>query len=606
MNISTWFNRKVIIACVIGGLIVATVAFILIRSNGSAIPENVDILTMSGDKAYLEDLSLPGTLVFPNTLELSFSSNGEVGSVHVSEGDSVEKGRVLATLDDVTVASLEEKVAIARSDVNKAIEALDAATEEFNSTPLEKVTLDNNIVAANKTLKSAEEHLIDYQMDYEKDLAFAQKTYSDAKLTLKTAEELLEDFQRTYQSSLAKARKAKITAETTLDNAIEKLEYYDSDQAHLIADANKTLATKEAVLESAKEDLDNFEVDFEESVADAFLVKTTAQTALTVAEDNMYDFRRDPVRDPEPGVVVDAKAEAAVIAAYEEALTNFQQSEDELAELENNKDLDKQKLDTAVSVAEVEFADAEKLLKDLMDSVDQALDLDTRQSAVEVARATLAQAEIDLQKELDGPDTVNLNVLESNVANAKSKLAAADQDLAREMLGADAVELETREIAVAVAREKLNDLMDGPDGFDVAVKTATLKSKEAILEDAISNLDGANVLAPFDGIISIVNVDVDDKVTNDSLVLEIVDPNVVEVHSIIDASDIDMVNEGKSVSIKIGSDGMKLSARVSYVDESARTERGVVTHPVVMTLDSSDDAVIPVTLSSVTVHIEAD
>ena len=439
MNISTWFSRKVIIACVVGGLIVATVAFILIRSNGSAVPENVDILTMSGDKSYLEDLSRPGTLVFPNTLELSFSSNGEVGSVHVSEGDSVEKGRVLATLDDVTVASLEEKVAIARSDVNKAIEALDSATEEFNSTPLEKVTLDNNIVAANKTLKSAEEHLIDYQMDYEKDLAFAQKTYSDAKLTLKTAEELLEDFQRTYQSSLAKARKAKITAETTLDNAIEKLEYYDSDQAHLIADANKTLATKEAVLESAKEDLDNFEVDFEESVADAFLVKTTAQTALTVAEDNMYDFRRDPVRDPEPGVVVDAKAEAAVIAAYEEALTNFQQSEDELAELENNKDLDKQKLDTAVSVTEVEFADAEKLLKDLMDSVDQALDLDTRQSAVEVARATLAQAEIDLQKELDGPDTVNLNVLESNVADAKSKLSVADQELAREMLGADAV-----------------------------------------------------------------------------------------------------------------------------------------------------------------------
>ncbi|GIS82787.1 MAG: hypothetical protein CM1200mP15_14190 [Dehalococcoidia bacterium] len=51
---------------------------------------------------------------------------------------------------------------------------------------------------------------------------------------------------------------------------------------------------------------------------------------------------------------------------------------------------------------------------------------------------------------------------------------------------------------------------------------------------------------------------------------------------------------------------MKLSARVSYVDESARTERGVVTHPVVMTLDDSDDAVIPVTLSSVTVNIEAD
>ena len=361
MNISTWFNKKVIIACVVGALMVATVAFILIRSNCSVPPENSDNLSTSGDQAYLEDLSLPGSLVFPNTLELSFSSNGEVGSVNVSEGDSVETGSILATLDDVTVASLEEKVAIARSDVNKAIEALDKATQKFSATPLEQATLDNKIVAAKKTLKSAEENLIDYQMDYGKDLAVSQKSYSDAQSALKTAEELLEDFQRTYQSSLAKARKAKISAETTLDNAIEKLEYYDSDQAHLIADANKTLATKEAVLESATEDLDNFEVDFDESVADAVLAKTTAQTALDVADDNLLSFHLNPVYDPEPGIVVDAKARAAVVAAYDEALTNFQQSEDELAELENNKDLDKQKLETAVSVAEVEFGDAEKL-----------------------------------------------------------------------------------------------------------------------------------------------------------------------------------------------------------------------------------------------------
>ena len=81
--------------------------------------------------------------MFPNTLELSFSSNGEVGSVNVSEGDSVETGSILVTLDDVTLTSLEEKVAIARSDVNKAIEALDKATEKFSATPLEQATLDN-------------------------------------------------------------------------------------------------------------------------------------------------------------------------------------------------------------------------------------------------------------------------------------------------------------------------------------------------------------------------------------------------------------------------------------------------------------------------------
>ena len=605
MNILTKVNRKVIISSVAAVLIVLIVAFIFTRSAGPAML-NSDGPGVADSKVDVEDLSLSGNLVFPNTWELSFSSEGEVGSVNVSEADRVSKGDILATLDNVTMAGLEENVAIARFDVNKALEALDQATEQFSETPLEEAILKDKIVAAEKILKSSQEKLADYQIDYDKDLSVAQKAYSDAQSALKTAEELLQDFQRTYQSSLAKSRKAKIDAETTLDNAIEKLEYYDSDQAHLIADANKVLATKEAVLESVREDLDNFEVDFDESVADALLAKTAAQTALDLAEDNLIDFRLHPVYDPEPGIVVDAKAKAAVVAAYEEALTNFQQSEDTLTALENNKELDKQKLDTAVSVAEVEFEDAEKALKDLMDAVDQALDLDSRQSAVEVARATLAQAEIDLQKELEGPDKIDLSVLESNVASAKSKLVKAEQELAREKVGPDSVELGMRETAVILAQEKLNDLIDGPDSFDVEVKAAALKSKEAILDDAISDLAGARVIAPFDGIISIVNVDVDDKVTSNSLILEIVDPNVVEVHSIIDASQIDMVRVGAPVSVRIGSEDADLPGSISHVDELARTERGVVSHPIVITLDDMDNVVAPVALTSVSVLINAN
>ncbi|MBO55188.1 MAG: hypothetical protein CL886_05940, partial [Dehalococcoidia bacterium] len=100
MNILTKVNRKVIIASVAAVLIVAIVAFIFTRSAGPAMLDS-DVPGVADSKFDVEDLLLSGNLVFPNTLELSFSSEGEVGSVNVSEADRVSKGDILATLDNV-------------------------------------------------------------------------------------------------------------------------------------------------------------------------------------------------------------------------------------------------------------------------------------------------------------------------------------------------------------------------------------------------------------------------------------------------------------------------------------------------------------------------
>jgi multidrug efflux pump subunit AcrA (membrane-fusion protein) len=566
--------------------------------------------TLSNQTSFVQKpgtIGVNGVLVFPNTKELSFETSGTVGEVVISRGDAVLQGQVLVRLDDVSVSELEEKLAKARLNVNDAQKALDKAREDFKITPLEGTSLQDNIAKAAKTLQTAQDNLNDFQVDYEKDLSSAQKSKSDAESTLSGSVESLEDYQRTYEATLATATNSKVDAELALDNALENLEYQSSDQDHLIADARKDVATKQSVLEANQENLDNFDADFDESLANAVLAKTSSQTAFDIADNNLLVFRLNPTRDPAEGIIVDADAKAVMEAAYEEALTNLQQKEDELSELENDRDLEKEATETKVSVASVELADANNVLANLLDLVDQKLDIEKRQAAVEVARATLSQAKIDWQDEVDGPDAIKLSTLEAAVGDSKAKLAQKIKVLEREKMGPDSVELELREKAVSLAQEKLNDLMDGPDPYNVGVKRSELKAKEAIADSIFDDLNGAEIIAPFDGIVALLNVEVDDYVTKNSLVLEITDPTIVEIDAKIDASDISYISIGSVADISVASLlGESLRGTVTHIDELARTERGVISHNVVISVDLPTDAKIPVSLSAVTVDIRTD
>ena len=586
-------------------IIAGIVMYPRLINEGSDLPE-------AGDYSSNQDLSIEqprairvnGVLVFPHTQEMSFKTSGTVGQVSVSQGDNVVQGQSLMRLDDIAISGLEAKLAKARSDVNDARKALDQAREDFKITPLQQTALQDKIAKASKTLQTSQENLNDFQLDYEKDLSSAQKAKGDSESELNDAVESLEDYQRTYEATLAKVTKAKIDAELALDNALESLEYQSSDQDHLIADARKKIAAKQSELEAAQENLDNFDADFDESIADAVLSKTTAQTAFDIADDNLAQFHRFPTKDPAEGIVVDADAKAAMQAAYEEALTNLQQKKDELAELENNRDLDKENTAAAVSVAQVELDDANNVLNNLLDVVDQNLDLETRQAAVEVARATLAQAETDWQDEIEGPDAIQLSILEAAVADAKAKLDQKIKEMGREQTGPDTVELELRERAVSLAQETFNELVDGPDPYDVSLKESTLVAKEVIANSIFDDLDGAKVIAPFDGIVALLNVEVDDNVTKNSLVLEVTDPTAVQINAIVDASDISYIELGSVADVLVDSlPEQSLQGSVTYIDELARTERGVVSHNIVIKVDLPEDTAIPVNLSAVTVDI---
>lgn len=399
--------------------------------------------------------------------------------------------------------------------------------------------------------------------EFEEQVARARKVLEDA-------EKRLRDYQRDHGADLAAAMHAKADAERALDDALRARGNVDRDRLEDLANARQLVADQELALENARKNLADFEDDYQESLGNAMLQKANAEEAVDVAEDNLTAFLRNPSRNIERDQRIDVELLRRREAAVAEARTNLTRAENELSRLRNDRQLLLEERQAVVPRAEAALVKAKDDLAKLERDLDQNLNSQMRQANLEVAQAKLAQAEADLQEEMDGPDQVELAV---------------------------------REKAVVLAQERLNDL-EGPDSFDIAVKDAGVAAARAKVDDALEGLEGATVRAPFDGVISLVNVEADDDVNDKSRVLEIIDPTRIEVDGLVDAIDVQHVQEGGAARISIASlPEQKFAGTVTRLAEEPRTERGVVSYPVRIQVDLPEGLEAPIRLSAVTVAI---
>ena len=578
----------------------------LFGQNGSPLPLPGVQPLAGGQESLHREVAVKGRLVFPKRAELTFESIGDVGEILVEEGDWVEEGQVLARLDEVTVSGLEKSLAQAELDLDQAKEALEEAEEEFVGTPLEKAEFEQKIARARKAKEDTEEKLADFQRDYLRDLAGAGKAKAEQEVALDAAQEKLEDFQRDSNQDLAGALTAQVAAKLSLDDALEQLAYYGRDQDQDVADAVKARATAESAFDNAKESLAEFDRDYQEDLADARLAVGDAKNTVEAAEDALTDFIRplgttksfNPDEDEEENEVV--RELRRLRTAIQEARTDLIQTEIVLGELEGDRLLLLQARQAAVGAAQFAFLEAGDKVTEVKDLSDQQLELEKRQAAEDTARAKLEQADADLQEEMAGPDPLALAELEAVVDAARAKLEQANADLEEEMAGPDQAELELRQKDAAQKREAFIDLTDGPDPFQVALKTAEVAAALAKVEDALEDLLGSTLRAPFDGRVSLVNLEIDDPVNDESRVMEIIDPRQVEVAGLVDAIDLPFVRVQAPARLRIGSlSGRELFGVVTAVGENPRTERGVVSYSIEIAVGLPNDVVMPIELSSV-------
>ena len=137
----------------------------------------------------VNQVSVNGSLAYPNRESLRFAVPGTVGEVLVEEGQPVVAGQPLARIDAETVASLDKAVAQAEVALRDAKEALEAANQPYSD--LDVAEAEADVVNARIALEAARDALARLLEPTPKDLAEAEEDAVNARIALEAAVDAL-------------------------------------------------------------------------------------------------------------------------------------------------------------------------------------------------------------------------------------------------------------------------------------------------------------------------------------------------------------------------------------------------------------------------------
>ena len=481
-----------------------------------------------------------------------------------------------------------------------------------------------------------EQAVDDLDVAHQQTLAQAFQSRADAELVLENAEERLAEYTGDVSDDTVRGQDRVAKAELALDQARDARQDYRDNLPDDVVRGQDRVAKAELALDRAQDALTDFIDEHDREVIRARTRVGAAEVALDAAEAARTQFIREPIIDLQSdnkGIDVSILnrletnvdlAEAELEKAQEDlaeletgpdplrleelqsgitvAELNLTRSQEDLAELDEGPDpLRLQELQSSITVAEVNLAQAREDLAELEEGPDSLVQAEL-QAAVNLARAVRSQAEKNLEEQLEGPDRLNIRRLSLAVELAQTRLDLAEREL-NELLAdgpdRDAVPLREAEIAARLAQ--IDDLNQAPDPLQIAALEASIIVNLERMDDILEDMEKAELRAPFDGVVYLVNAAVDDRVNKDSRILEILDPQEVEVAGLVDANDIPLVRVGSAARVNIAAlPDWELTATVTAVADEPGTERGVISYPVTLQVNLPAGVELQPRLSTVT------
>jgi multidrug resistance efflux pump len=161
-----------------------------------------------------------------------------------------------------------------------------------------------------------------------------------------------------------------------------------------------------------------------------------------------------------------------------------------------------------------------------------------------------------------------------------------EQDIAE----ADA-QLSVAEQQVADTERILNNLKNGPDPDQLAVLQAQVKNSELQLAAAKAALDDIELKSPFNGIVAKNGLEVGTYITPGVPAIEVGDLSKWKVET-TDLTELDVVDihPGDAVTVEFDAiPGVELTGKVERINSRGQNTRGDITYVVSINLDQQDD-----------------
>ncbi len=284
----------------------------------------------------------------------------------------------------------------------------------------------------------------------------------------------------------------------------------------------------QAAITAAQFELTNAQVALDELYENTNLLAADALKTAEDAEDDLEDL-------------LDRKLQEALalqaIADAEKAIENTQRTYTYTTNTADQADIDAAK--AQVILAEDALEDA---IDDFKDYEDRNEDDLTRANFL--ARKSAAQQAYDdavrRLNALEGTGSdADIAVAEANLATATAQLSDAQRNWERVQEGASPGDVALLEAQIENAYRDYEIYKDGPDPDDVAVLDARIANAEAQLAAAEAALADLQLLAPFDGVISELNINPNEWVSPGLPVLVIADLEHLQVET-TDLGEIDV------------------------------------------------------------------
>ena len=614
------------------------------------------------------EIPVSGSLVFPNTVSLSFESPGIVGEVLVRGGDVVQSGQPLASLDRQTISRLETAVAGAQLSVTSARNSLNALRLEPN---IQVANAELEVAGAEVALDEAQDTLDNLRQRPGINVAAAKLAVAQAELGLDEAQERLDDLLEPQQIAVSGAEARIAAAKVELDAAQEA---YDDIKdggfpEEVLRDARNGVSFATTALEAANRTRNDAHVAAQTALMRAedgeyllreqynALFKFWFGTELTDAElemtsdevleewgidlDATFERLNPEYASVEPtpnnpatrwneltiwawlnlsldfsGIVPTcmdedalARTERCITRELQNAYDAFDSAQDALEAARNNAATTAEQTEDAVAAAEDALSDARDALEELEEGPDASL-IESAEKRLQLAEVSLQEAEDDLAELTVDIDPLNIALARAAVGQAEVAFEEANDMLERAQDDALQVEMagkqfELASAALIVDETRLDEVRDLLND-QIAAAEAELALAQSTLEEAQESLVGAVINSPIDGTVALINVDIDDPVGDELTAISVVSTDVVEIDGVIDAAGRPYVSEGASAVVSIESIGdTQLNGSVSFIGSEARTERGVISYAVRIRVDVPSGVSVPISLSAASAVIMA-
>ncbi len=285
-----------------------------------------------------------------------------------------------------------------------------------------------------------------------------------------------------------------------------------------------------------------------------------------------------------PGDLVQAGQIVAALDTRELEL-QLAQAEASLVAAQARLDQLKNPSPTDVAAAQAQLASAEAALLQLKNP--NLNDLLMAKADLEKAAAALARAQADYDR-VGGASNPMIAMLPQALTLQQATL---DYQKAQAAFNArfnpSDSQLKQAQAAVEQARAQLARLTN-PNPNDLKSAQASVDQARAARDLARVRLDYAIIKAPFDGMVTRVDVDLGSTVSAGRAVLAIADVSEYRVKLNIDETDIAKIKVGQEVTISLEAyPGVSIPARVTEVASNATMVQGVVNYVVTVSLSSS-------------------